>query len=98
MLTVFIIPRSEIKRVVSTTSEFQRTGADILQVSDNHQANFALYEQLTTENGLVTMGNGLNIGTRIIRVGTGRGKRWMFFGLLVGWCSTYYRKGCSGFA
>jgi len=52
MLTVFIIPRSEIKRVVSTTSEFQRTGADIPQVSDNQQQNFALYEQLTAENEL----------------------------------------------
>jgi hypothetical protein len=52
MLTVFIIPPSEIKRVVSTTSDFQRTGADIPQVSDNQQQNFALYEQLTAENEL----------------------------------------------
>jgi hypothetical protein len=52
MLIVFIMPPSEIKRVVSTTSDFQRTGADIPQVSDNQQQNFALYEQLTAENGL----------------------------------------------
>jgi hypothetical protein len=38
--------------VVSTTFDFQRTGADILQLSDNHQPNFALYELLTAENGL----------------------------------------------
>jgi hypothetical protein len=62
MLTVFIIPPSEIKRVVSTTSDFQRTGADIPQVSDNQQQNFALYEQLTAENELMPGGdkNGLN--------------------------------------
>jgi len=52
MLIVFIEPPSEIKRAVSTTSDFQRTGADILQVSDNQQQNFRLYEQLTAENGL----------------------------------------------
>jgi hypothetical protein len=52
MVIVFIMPPSEIKRVVSTTSDFQRTGADIPQVSDNQQQDFALYEQLTAENGL----------------------------------------------
>jgi hypothetical protein len=46
------MPPPEIKRVVSTTSYFQRTGVDILQVSANHQQSFALYEQLTAENGL----------------------------------------------
>jgi DNA-binding transcriptional regulator PaaX len=51
-MIVSIMPPSESKRVVSTTSEFQRTGVDILQVSDNIQQNFALYEQLTAENGL----------------------------------------------
>ena len=52
MVIVLIMPPSEIKQVVSTTSYFQRTRADILKVSDNHQQNFALYEQLTAENGL----------------------------------------------
>jgi len=52
MMIVLIMPPPEIKRVVSTTSEFQRTGVDILQVSPNHQQKFALYEQLTAENGL----------------------------------------------
>jgi len=52
MMIVFIIPPPEIKRVVSTTSVFQRTGVDTLQVSANHRQNFALYEQLTAENGL----------------------------------------------
>jgi hypothetical protein len=47
------MPPPEIKRLVSTTSYFQITGVDILQVSANHQQNFALYEQLTAENGLV---------------------------------------------
>ena len=46
------MPPSEIKRVVSTTSDFQRTGFDILQVFANHQQNLTLYEQLTAENGL----------------------------------------------
>jgi hypothetical protein len=54
MVIVFIMPPSEIKRVVSTTSDFQRTGADIPQVSDNQQQDFALYEQLTAENGLTS--------------------------------------------
>ncbi len=53
MVIVFIMPPSEIKRVVSTTSDFQRTGANIPQVSDNQQQDFALYEQLTAENGLI---------------------------------------------
>ena len=44
------------------------------------------------------MGRGSSIGTRIIRVADGRWKRWMFFGLSVGWCNTYCPKGCSGFA
>jgi hypothetical protein len=52
MVIVFIMPPPEIKRVVSTTSYFQITGVDILQVSANHQQKFALYEQLTAENGL----------------------------------------------
>jgi hypothetical protein len=38
--------------VVSTTSYFQRTKADILNVSDYHRQNFALYERITAENGL----------------------------------------------
>jgi len=41
--------------VVSTTSQFQRTGVYILQVSDNHQQNFAPYEHLTAENGLTEL-------------------------------------------
>jgi hypothetical protein len=49
------MPPPEIKRVVSTTSEFQRTEVDILQVSNNHKQNFALYEQLTAENGLASI-------------------------------------------
>jgi len=56
MLIVFCIPPSEIKRVVSTTSYFQRTEADILQVSDNHPPNFAFYERITAENGLAVAG------------------------------------------
>jgi hypothetical protein len=52
MVIVFIMPPPEIKRVVSTTSYFQRTGVDILQVSANHPQKFAHYEQLTAENGL----------------------------------------------
>jgi len=61
-MIVFIMPPPEIKRVVSTTSDFQRTGVDILQVSANHQKNFALYEQLTAENGLTEWGRmGLEI-------------------------------------
>jgi alcohol dehydrogenase class IV len=52
MVIVFIMPPSEIKRVVSTTSDFQRTGADFSQVSDNNHQNFTLYEQPTAEDGL----------------------------------------------
>jgi len=52
MVIVFVMPPSEIKRVVSTTSDFQRTRADIPQIFGNQQKDFALYEQLTAENGL----------------------------------------------
>jgi hypothetical protein len=52
MLIVFCIPPPKSKRLVSTTSGFQKTGADILRVSDNYHPNFALYEPITAENGL----------------------------------------------
>jgi hypothetical protein len=38
--------------VVPTTSDFQRTGADILKLFGKQQQNFALYEQPSAENGL----------------------------------------------
>jgi hypothetical protein len=52
MMTLSTGTPSEIKKVVSTTSCFQRSGADILQVSDHQAQKFPLYEQLSAENGL----------------------------------------------
>jgi len=45
MMIVFIRPQPEIKQVVSTTSDFQRTGVDFSQVSDNNYQNFVLLNQ-----------------------------------------------------
>jgi hypothetical protein len=49
---VFITPPSKIKGVVSTTSAFQRTKADILKLFGTRQLIFTLFEQLTAEDGL----------------------------------------------
>jgi hypothetical protein len=53
MMTLSTGTPSEIKKVVSTTSCFQRSEADILQVSDHQAQKFLLYEQLSAESGLV---------------------------------------------
>ena len=53
--------------MVSTTFDFQRTGADILQLSDNHQPNFTLYELLTAENGLALSDRGYVMDKGTIR-------------------------------
>jgi hypothetical protein len=45
MMIVFIVPHPEIKQVVSTTSDFQRTEVDFSLVSDNNQQNFAFLNQ-----------------------------------------------------
>jgi hypothetical protein len=52
MVIVFIRSPSESKWVVSTTSDFQSTGNDFIQVSDNPHHNFSTYGKLTAEFGL----------------------------------------------
>jgi hypothetical protein len=44
---------SQCKGVVSTTFDFQRALAEIFQLSHISQLNFAGYQQLTAEAGLI---------------------------------------------